>query len=74
MEEEPLNELFVLKQNENVEIDCLQALALGHSAKLQELRMSLSALRLPNFRYHINNSTDQRRRIIEDIPANRLFL
>lgn len=25
MEEEPLNELFVLKQNENVEIDCLQA-------------------------------------------------
>ena len=33
MEEDPLNEFFVLKQNENVEIDCLQALALGHLSR-----------------------------------------
>ena len=32
--------------------------------------MSLSALQLPNFRYHINNRIDQRRLVIEDIPAD----
>ena len=49
MEEDPLNVFFVLKQNENVEIDCLQASrvrALREASGAQDVTLCASITQL----------------------------
>ena len=46
MEEGPLNEFFVLKQNENVEIDCPRFRALREASGAQDVTLCASITQL----------------------------